>query len=242
MATLAWSSLSERGLRPKNDDATFAGTIGKYTTFVIADGLPGHPDSGHVNTIAINTLINAVKSAEGRPQEALMAGIRAADTKVRDLAGKFQNPGGFATKLVACLIDDGLVCTALDTGEGNIHVITETLIENGRAAARSRGNFGPPFDMADREPAALTDMISHVLGAPHRLKPADFSVFPLCNDFLCLSSDGLTDHLGENEIADIVREKGRYSLDAAAEALVQEALYAGSESTITVILARGIGS
>lgn len=238
MIPLTYSALSERGLRPKNDDATFAGRIGNSSVFIIADGMQGHAHNDYVNTIAIQAVTDALHASGGSPRDALEAGIRAADEKIRDLAGKFQNSAGYATKLVACTIDDDLWCTALDTGDGNCRVITETTIEDAQAAARSRTPYTSRAGGQDPEPPVLSDMISHVLGAPRRLKAADFPQFMLRDEYLLLSSDGLTDHLGETAIADIVRTRGQDSPGAATEALIQEALRAGSESTITVILIR----
>jgi serine/threonine protein phosphatase PrpC len=78
-------------------------------------------------------------------------------------------------------------------------------------------------------------MVSHVPGEPHRLKDHDFSAFTLTDEFLLLASDGLTDLLSSDTIAATVR-KNRASPEAACQALVREAMQAGSTRTITVVL------
>ena len=218
-------------MRPQNDDSLVAGRIGKYYTFIIADGLPGHPLGGAANEAAVTALSRAIGDAKGPAKDALAAGVRAADAAVRELSRKSPGHTGPATKLVTCLIDDNLQGTALDTGEGNCHLITGDTFKNVREAARS----GQP-PAAGPAKKSLNEMVSHVLGAPRRIKDEDFVTFRLGDEFLLLSSDGLTDHLSGQAIAGIVRGKAASSLDAAAEALVQEAMKAGSEETITVIL------
>jgi serine/threonine protein phosphatase PrpC len=81
-------------------------------------------------------------------------------------------------------------------------------------------------------------MISHVLGAPHRLKDLDFSEFFLGDGYLVLCSDGLTQVLKKEAIG-IIIGKNDGNLETACEEMVNEAMTAGSESTITVILVHG---
>jgi serine/threonine protein phosphatase PrpC len=72
------------------------------------------------------------------------------------------------------------------------------------------------------------------------MKNSDFSTFILKNEFLLISSGGLTDFLSDETIAAIIR-KTDGNIEVACEKLVQEAMLAGSESTITVVLAHGAG-
>jgi len=81
-------------------------------------------------------------------------------------------------------------------------------------------------------------MVAHVLGAPYRLKNTDVMEFVLGDEFLFLGSDGLTRFLPPASIASLVR-RSEGNPGAACERLIQEAMRAGSESTITVVLAHG---
>ncbi len=238
MSRIDFSALSERGMRERNDDAYIAEQVGGHFLLAIADGLSHHPYGDLASTTAIEALRNAVKTNPGTARDALTAGIKRADAEVKALSLRSPTHAGLATTLIACLIDKDRVCTVIDISEKNCNVITRTAILGAREMEKTHprpGSHAAPF--APPRPPSLADMIGHVLGEPYRLKDANFSEFVLGSDFLLLSSDGLTDVLSSDAIAGIVR-KNELSPDAAVEALVQEAMKAGSEGTITVILAR----
>jgi protein phosphatase len=239
MSRIDFFALSERGLRHRNDDAYCAEQIGDYFVFALADGLAGHRYGDMASKIAVDALKGAVKNTPGSAQDILAAGVRKADADIRDLSLSSPKHAGLATTLVACLIDKKMACTVLDTANKNCTVITKSAIEDVRHAALVRhlpGSRAEPH--TSPKPPLITDMISHALGEPHRLKETDFSSFILGNEFLLLSSDGLTDVLPKETIAAIVRNN-EDSPEAACQTLVQEAMKAGSEGTITVILVHG---
>jgi protein phosphatase len=239
MPPVEFSTLSERGLRDRNDDAFCAEKVGDFYLFAVAGGLAGHPYGDIASRAAINALRDAVKGTSAR--EILLAGVRSADAEVKALTRQSPAHTGLAVNLAACLVSARMECTVLDATGKNCLVITESLAENAQKTAKLRhlpGSRTAPF--VSSSPPSLTDMIGHVLGEPHRLKDADFAEFILGKEFLLVASGGLTDYLTKEVIATIVRQN-RDSLDAAAEALVQEAMKAGSERTITVVLARPKG-
>lgn len=81
-------------------------------------------------------------------------------------------------------------------------------------------------------------MISHTLGEPRILMESEFVAVNMRDIFLLLSSGGLHDLVGKERIAEIVHENGE-NVEASCEHLMQEALSAGSEQTITLILVCG---
>jgi protein phosphatase len=232
MSRLDFFALSERGLRERNDDAWCAEKVGDRYIFALADGLAGHPYGDIASLTAINTLKGAVNTAPAA--KVLAAGIRQAEAEVQALSRQSPEHTGLATQLVACLIDRNLACTVIDVMGKSCMLIGKKSIRTARDASRAEHPPGSGPVAAPPSPS-LADMISHVLGEPHRLKDTDFSPFTLHDEFLLLATDGLTDFLSRETIAAIVREN-RSSPEAACQALVREAMQAGSDRTITVVL------
>jgi serine/threonine protein phosphatase PrpC len=239
MTGFEFSALSERGLRTRNDDAYCAEKIGSHFVFALADGLAGHPYGDIASRTAIDALKKTVQDTKGSSREILETGIRKADEAVRALSLHSPSHVGLSTTLVACLMDDRNLCTVLDTGEGNCLVVTAStagnirdIVREGTPATSKSGLHEVP------RTRSLTDMITHVLGSPRQFRESDLLEFVLGDEFLLLGSDGLTGSLPKEAIASIVRSN-RTNPDAACEMLVQEAMKAGSESTITVILVHG---
>jgi PPM family protein phosphatase len=240
MSGLDFSALSERCIRTQNDDAYCAETSGGWSVFAVADGLAGHRYGGLASATAIESLKTAVNAGRGTAREIILAGVRNADAEIKALARRSPGHAGLATKLVACLIDGKGLCTVLDTDGRNCIVIRGSTAESAAAAAKARRVKSGPGPVAAPQPPVLPDMVSHVLGEPYRMKESDFSEFVLGDEYLMLSSDGLTNFLPEEAIAGIVR-RADGNLDVACERLVQDAIAAGSDSTVTVVLARLAG-
>jgi protein phosphatase len=234
MTAIKFAALSEHGMRPRNDDAYCAEKIGDYYVFAIADGLAGHPFGDVASTTAIEALKSAVTTTRGSAREVLMAAVRKADVEIASLSAKSPRHASLVTQLVACLIDKKRVCTVLDVADKNCTIITGTTVGH----AGSIAGAGHPPRTSEPQPPSLSEMVSHVLGEPYRLKDTSFSEFVLGDEFLLLGSDGLTDVLSEEAIAGIVR-KSDGNIEVACEKLVQEAMTAGSENTITVVLVHG---
>ena len=241
MPGISFAALSEHGLAPTNNDAYCAERIGKFVVCALADGLPAHPHGGAASTAAIEALRETIRNTPGPARDVLIAAVRKADAAVGALAKTTPRHAGLATTLVACLIDDRNVCTALAVPEGNAMIVTGTTAEPAAVAARTRRPPGyRPAPAAGPEAPSLSGMVSHVLGAPYRLKDADLVEFVLGDEYLLLGSDGLTGLLGSGVITGLIRDAGP-DLGVACEKLVQEAMRAGAEHTITVVLARGPG-
>lgn len=241
MPGISYSALSEHGLRPENDDAFFTGRIGDYVVCAVADGVPEHPDGAASSRAAVDAFRESLKGSRGTARELLVAAVRKADAAVGALSGSAPRHAGLATTLTACLIDPKNTCTLLDISGKNAIVINGATAEYAAAAARSRRPATRPATSARPPEPSLAGMVSHVLGAPYRLKESDPVEFVLGDEYLLIASDGLTDHLNAGAIAAIVRDSGG-SPDAACERLVQEAMRVGSESTITVVLVHGTGA
>ena len=238
MSDIKFSARSERGLRTRNDDAYCAEQVGDYFLFAVAGSPPGQPAGDIAGRTAIDALKTTVVNRSGSSRDTLITGVRNADAEVRALSLKSHEHAGLTTKLVACLLDTSMECTVLDTGEGNCIVVSGRTIEPARRFARLRKTPGSRHEEGAPPNPLLSDMISHVLGAPHRLKDLDFSEFFLGDGYLVLCSDGLTQVLKKEAIG-IIIGKNDGNLETACEEMVNEAMTAGSESTVTVILVHG---
>ena len=161
------------------------------------------------------------------------------ETRIHTHAVKFPENKEDSTHLSACIIDDALNCTILDTGEGNAYLISPDSIH----IPHDYPSSGQPEGLGDLSwnPGGeknLMNMISHTLGEPRILSGSDFVTVNLRDLFLLISSGGLHDFVRKERIADIVIQNGE-NVETSCEHLLQEALSAGSEQTITLVLVHG---
>ncbi|MFZ1128551.1 PP2C family protein-serine/threonine phosphatase [Methanoregula sp.] len=239
MAPLHFFALSDRGVSATNNDAFCAEKIGKYHVFGIAEGLSDPADGGFAGDIAISSLRQSVQAQGDSPAAAIIAALHESDARISAHATTSPGRSMNGTYLSACLIDDALDCTLLDTGEGYACLITP----DGVFAPRDYPLSGRPDGLGvllgdPGEERKRTNMISHTLGEPRILMESEFVAVNMRDIFLLLSSGGLHDLVGKERIAEIVHENGE-NVEASCEHLMQEALSAGSEQTITLILVCG---
>jgi protein phosphatase len=242
MTRVHFFALSERGIREINEDSFCAQRIGNYYVFGVADGLTGQAGGRAAGEIAIACLKEAFRDNPENPAMALESAVRSADAQVRLRAEKSGERSGAATKLIAAAVDDRLACTVLDVDGRSIDILNAGGIKtpNDPPALKKSARPGTAPSGTSR-PHALSNMISHVLGEPHMLDKTDFREVNIRDSFLLLSSDGLHDYVGKDAIREILKKNGD-NLEAACEELVQKALAADSDGTITVVLVHGRGN
>jgi serine/threonine protein phosphatase PrpC len=239
MAQVHFFALSDRWVSAENNDAFCAEKIGKYHVFGVAEGLSDLPGSGSASGVAISSLRESVQRQKGSLAAVLEAAVYESETRINAQVGKTPGKIRDVTHLSACLIDDNLNCTILDTGEGNAYLISPDTI---RVPVDYPASGQPEVpDFLSRKPGEerkRVDMISRTLGEPHMLKKSDFVTVNIRNLFLLLSSGGLHDFVRKERIAEIVIQNGE-NVETSCEHLMQEALSAGSERTITIVLVHG---
>jgi len=239
MAQVHYSALSDRWISAANNDAFCAEKIGKYHVFGVAEGLSDLPGSVSASGTAISCLRESVQGQTGSPAAVLEAAVHESEARIIAHAAKFPGTAKDATHLSAGLVDDELDCTILDVGEGNAYLIGPSGIWIPRDHPASGQPESPDFlSRTSGEVKRRTDMISHTLGEPHMLKRSDFVSVNIRDLFLLLSSGGLHDFVRKERIAEIVLQNGE-NVETSCERLLQEALSAGSERTITIVLVHG---
>jgi len=238
MSEMHFSALSDRWVSAQNNDAFCAEKIGKYHVFGVAEGLSDLPGESSASGIAISSLRHAVKGDSGSPSGILAAAVHESEKRIVASEG---NPVGVSrgsTHLCACLVEDSMACTILDTGEGNTYLIDPDGIRVPRDQQKPGQRDGRLTSRSPSQDKRLGDLITHTLGEPHMLKNSDFIATTIRERFLLLSSGGLHDFVHKERIAEIVLSNGE-NVETSCENLLQEAQSAGSEKTITIVLVHG---
>jgi serine/threonine protein phosphatase PrpC len=238
MAQVHFSALSDRWSSAANNDAFCAERIGKYHVFAIAEGLSDFPGAGSASGIAVSCLREIVQGRKGTPAALLEETVHESESRIIAHIGKSAEMARDATILSAGLVDDQLDCTILDIGEGNAYLIDtgHILIPQDYPVPGQPGSVGSHPLRGDEK--KRTDMISHALGEPRMLRSSDFVTLNIRDRYLLLSSGGLHDFVRKEKIAEIVLRNGE-NVETSCEHLLQEALSAGSERTITLVLVHG---
>lgn len=205
---------------------------------MVADGLGASPGGETASALAA-AVVEAVFS-RGSVEE-LEAAVRAANTAVFERAGADEQLDGMGTTLCAAGLTAEGDLAVVHVGDSRVYRVHDGAVERLTtdhsvvAEMIRRGELTEEESLAHEQRAVLTRAIGvgptvEVDSAVHRVA---------AGDRLLLCSDGLFTEVPEERMRSLVDEAD--DLDAAAQALVDEALANGARDNVTVVLAEITG-
>lgn len=220
---------SERGRRPSNEDAALGLTLADGAELVaVADGMGGHAAGEVASRAALDALAAALRGGAG-----LRDAVLEANAAVRDLAASDPALAGMGTTLVA-LLRRGERYEIANVGDSRAYRLDATglrqLTEDHSFAAElvRRG------EMTDEEVARSPwrNALTRSVGGEADVEVDVFGPFDAAEPHaVLLCTDGVYRALDAAELAE--RLAGAESADAAARALADAAIRAGSQDNAT---------
>ena len=218
--------------RRSNEDRMFDSA----PLFAVADGMGGARAGEVAAEIVVDRLAEGL-AAQGSDEERLAAAVREANSRIHERASTEADRAGMGTTVTAAYVGDGGVAVA-HVGDSRAYRLRDGRLERLThdhslvAELVRRGKLTE--EEAEEHPQK--SVITRALGAEagvdvdtHTHPARDGDVFLLC-------SDGLTGMVGEERIAEILKEAR--SLRAAGQALIRAANEGGGRDNITVVLFR----
>ncbi|CAH0120113.1 MULTISPECIES: Stp1/IreP family PP2C-type Ser/Thr phosphatase [unclassified Paenibacillus] len=230
------------GRRAVNEDRSWAQRLENgYMLAIIADGMGGHQAGEVASRIAVETVAERLMPlAPGLTgpacAEALREAILHANNVIYEMASQDERYHNMGTTIVAVLLngENGFVGHIGDSRAYNIndtvirqltddHSLVNELLKSGQIS----------LEESRRHPRR--NVVIRALGTDAEVE-VDINPIQLeQGEILLLCSDGLSDLMTDEEIAAIVSLPS-LSLEEKAERLLRDALQAGGEDNITVVL------
>ncbi len=231
-----FASLSDKGMvRSANQDAYYVDPDGRF--FIVADGMGGHAGGEEASRIAIETAhsyLNQHWDSEPDTKNLLVQALIAANEAI--IADQEQNPqrSDMGTTIVLILFRDDLVWSA-HVGDSRLYRLRDgkldAITEDDTWVARAMKLGQLNAEEAKVHP--LRHVLSHCLGR-RDLRQVNVQTQDInSGDRVLLCSDGLTEEVPHDEIAQIMQSE---SLEAAVTALVEAAKQHGGSDNITVVI------
>lgn len=227
--------ISDQGcVRQNNEDAFYVDD--KLRLFVLADGMGGAQAGERASRLAIDTVVDAVKSAPDGGTS-LPRVFEEANRKVMEAAASDPKLDGMGTTLVAALVaGDELALSSVGDSRaylfegGNLLEVTEDqtwVNEVGR-------KLGMDDDALRVHP--MRHMLTMAIGLSSQLRTHSYSFRPRPGTQVLLCSDGLHGVVPRERIAGELASDA--TLEAKANALVAAAKDSGAPDNVTVVLLR----
>lgn len=218
--------------------------------FVVADGMGGHAAGEVASEIAVQAvaevlleaedpeetrLARATPDAQDAIRERLRYAMNQASLRIRRAALEDPSQAGMGTTLCVLLIEDGLAHLG-HVGDSRIYLFRDDGLQR---LTRDHTVVQQEID-AGRLTPELARIVPHKniltqsVGYHGPVEPDTATRPVVAGDLFVICSDGLTDPLDDDALAEIIRSTPTEDL---AEELVQQALDNGTEDNVTVVVA-----
>jgi PPM family protein phosphatase len=218
--------------RRDNEDSAFA----RAPVFVVADGMGGAQAGEVASKIAVEVFEQGIPDG-GSPEERLADRAREANKRIHNLSKTQHERAGMGTTLTAVYLQDAELSIA-HVGDSRAYLFRDgelkMLTQDHSLVAElvQRGKLTE--EQAAEHPQR--SIITRALG-PEPTVEVDTVTYPVrAGDVLLLCSDGLTSMISDEQVASVLQSTN--DLNAAAQALIDEANAAGGRDNITVVLFR----
>jgi protein phosphatase len=238
-SNLAWHGITDTGMvRDHNEDSFSCRAYGKWSLFVVADGMGGH-DAGEVaSRIAVETVDKLAEEYLTRnedPARLIEQAVQQANIAVR-MEGMSRG-SNMGTTLSLALISDTTAYIA-NVGDSRVY-----WMENGSIEQITR-DHSLVAKLAEagkltREEARnhpRSNLLYRTIGTDEQIKVDTFQKDLRKGGSLVLCTDGLWGEVSDEDIQRIVRSQ--FDARSAGEELVRSANTHGGKDNITVVVVR----
>lgn len=224
---------SDQGLvRNNNEDAVFVGR----RLLVIADGMGGLPAGELASDILVKTLSVVDERPDGgEPLQDVIDAVETANQRILAAVADDDARDGMGTTVTAMLLAGDRVA-ALNVGDSRLYLLRDgemnqlTRDDTYVQALVDQGVLSPGDARRHPQRALVTQAVQ---GGPFRPAGRMIPIQPADRFLLC--SDGLTDYVEDDQIAEVLKHET--DRKTCAEQLVRRTLDAGAPDNVSVIVA-----
>lgn len=226
----------------------------RYGIFVVCDGMGGQAAGEVASKMGVDIVLeyfrhsgkNAPDQSNGQPSEpashtssraarSLECAILLANQKIHEAGRQQGGRSGMGSTIVAAVIRDHALAIA-NVGDSRIYMIRQGAIEqltedHSWVMEQVRRGY------ITKEQAQRSDMqnvILRALGSEEKVEAELQNLVVMAGDLILMTSDGLTHHVDDQEILEIVTAFP--NLEQASLALIQAANQRGGDDNITCLL------
>jgi protein phosphatase len=247
---LAISSATDRGGRPENEDAVFAGALPAVIKngaeeerflLAVADGMGGHEGGEVASQIAIEMLKDALLDSITPPDDMALAmkqAFRRANERIYEEGQALGDGAGMGTTLVAAATL-GKYATIASIGDSRAYLVRAsrlTQITKDHSLVAQQVADGS-ITAREARTSPRRNVLTHALGQSPKLDsklPNVFEITLLPEDRLLLCTDGFYDVASDEDMLQVALAA---TPDNAANSLVMMAKERGTSDNVTAVVA-----
>lgn len=230
-------------MRDNNEDNLIVEESDRFNLYAVADGMGGHKAGEVASTIAIDTIREFFKSSDKEDFQApsfIIKSIEAANNKIREEALKKEECSGMGTTITMVVVDLMLnIAYIANVGDSRAYIIKKDEIiqitEDHTYVNELLKDGKITLDEAKHHPKR--NVITRAVGSEEYVQADIFEIEIVDNDIILLCTDGLTTHLTDDRILNIIKE---YGCAESVQRLIKVANDNGGTDNITIIIVDNI--
>lgn len=240
MVALRYAARTDVGLgsKSRNEDSAYAGP----ELLVLCDGMGGHAAGDVASSLVVGELVHLDGEAHGADDalSQLERAVEEANARLADVMEVYPDSDGMGTTCIA-MMRTGTKLAVANIGDSRAYLLRDgrlTQITKDHSFVQSLLDEGRiTKDEAQHHPQR--SLVTRVLTGRHEDTP-DLSLRELRRgDRIMLCTDGLTDYVAEDTVAELLGRTER-SPGQVAEDLVDVALRASTRDNVTVVVADAV--
>lgn len=220
--------------RPSNEDSFVLEP--ELGLFIVADGMGGAQAGEKASSIAVETMVGCVRDATPvRSEEVLAEAVRAANTRILELAAANPEFRGMGTTVVAVLLEPP-GAHVLSVGDSRVYLLRGGALERVTVDQTWVNEIGRTLGLTEEQIHShpFRNVLTMAVGSRESIEMRAYELQLEPGDLLLLCSDGLHGQVTDPELAETLRADG--SLADKAAGLVNKARAAGGPDNITAVL------
>jgi protein phosphatase len=237
-------------VRTNNEDNL--GYDSRYGIYVVCDGMGGQAAGEVASKIGVDTVLTYFREAakthqypqvgeqvEGVSDRAnrLGSAIRLANEAIYQAAVKHVAHSGMGATIVSVLVDSGFFSVG-HAGDSRIYLVRQGTLQQitrDHSLVMEQVRRGL-ITLEEANASEMQNIIIRALGPEEKVVPDLDDMMALPGDILLLCSDGLTRHVPDDSLLEIIQ--GTVTLQLMADRLIEAAREGGGSDNITCLLIR----
>ncbi|MBE7051784.1 MAG: Stp1/IreP family PP2C-type Ser/Thr phosphatase [Ruminococcaceae bacterium] len=234
-------------IRKVNEDSFYIQTYdSNHALAIVADGMGGHKGGKKASALAVKViseyfeaLMPALLGYNGRQlKHSLLKSCKKANEAIFSEASLSDELSGMGTTIVACFLH-GTKLYVLNAGDSRLYIINDEIkqITKDHSLVGELMSLGViSANQALNHPQK--NVITKALGADENIDADIYSLKLSENDYILLCTDGLTNMVDDEKIAQIIKTEP--DIDSAAKKLINEAKESGGNDNITAVIIKPV--
>lgn len=231
-------------MRENNEDNLIVEEFDNYSLYAVADGMGGHKAGEVASSIAIEGIrsyfVESMGMEDFKPPLFIIESVKLSNEKIREESQKNEECYGMGTTITMAVIDKKQDTIYI----GNVGDSRAYLLRNGEIKQITTDHTYVHELLKDGKITAeeakthpKRNVITRALGSEENVHADIFEIEFFKNDILVLCTDGLTTHVSNDKMLEIIKE---YGASESVQKLIKQANDNGGTDNITIIIVDNI--